>query len=226
MTILFAAFLLGLVFNATPGAVFAETVRRGAAGGFRAALAVQTGSLVGDATWAILGLMGVGLLLQVEAMKWPVGLVGAAYLIWLSCDSWKAASIAFSVHENQDEKARSGLKSGVILSLTNPQNLAYWAALGSALGALGIADPGIKDYAMFFSGFMIASVTWAVFCAAAIDRIFKKTGQKWVALTYRLCAVMFMLLAVNTVREMFSHSGPSELHVSPTAIQRANLAAE
>jgi chemosensory pili system protein ChpE/L-lysine exporter family protein LysE/ArgO len=177
MTILFAAFLLGLVFNATPGAVFAETVRRGATGGFKAALAVQIGSLVGDATWAVLGLMGVGLLLQVDALKWPVGLVGAAYLIWLSWDSWKAASIAFSVNENQDEKARSGLKSGVILSLTNPQNLAYWAALGSALGALGIADPGMQDYATFFSGFMIASVTWAVFCAAAIDRIFKKAGQ-------------------------------------------------
>jgi chemosensory pili system protein ChpE/L-lysine exporter family protein LysE/ArgO len=226
MTILFAAFLLGLVFNATPGAVFAETVRRGATGGFKAALAVQIGSLVGDATWAVLGLMGVGLLLQVDALKWPVGLVGAAYLIWLSWDSWKAASIAFSVHENQDEKARSGLKSGVILSLTNPQNLAYWAALGSALGALGIADPGIDDYAMFFSGFMMASVTWAVFCAAAIDRIFKKAGQKWVALTYRLCAVMFMLLAVNTVRDLFSHSGPSALHLSPPAVQGANLAAE
>ena len=111
MTILFAAFLLGLVFNATPGAVFAETVRRGASGGFKAALAVQIGSLVGDATWAVLGLMGVGLLLQVDALKWPVGLVGAAYLIWLSWDSWKAASIAFSVNENQDEKALSGLKS-------------------------------------------------------------------------------------------------------------------
>jgi chemosensory pili system protein ChpE/L-lysine exporter family protein LysE/ArgO len=48
MTILFAAFLLGLVFNATPGAVFAETVRRGATGGFRASLAVQVGSL-----WAV-----------------------------------------------------------------------------------------------------------------------------------------------------------------------------
>ena len=207
-------------------ALFSETVRRGATGGFKAALAVQIGSLVGDATWAVLGLMGVGLLLQVEALKWPVGLVGAAYLIWLSWDSWKAASIAFSVNENQDEKARSGLKSGVILSLTNPQNLAYWAALGSALGALGIADPGMQDYATFFSGFMIASVTWAVFCAAAIDRIFKKAGQKWVALTYRLCAVMFMLLAVNTVRELFSHSGPSALHVSPPAIQGPNLAAD
>lgn len=218
MSILFAAFLLGLVFNATPGAVFAETVRRGATGGYRASLAVQVGSLVGDATWAALGLMGVGLLLQLDALKWPLGLIGAAYLFWLSLDSWKAASIAFSVPESQDEQARSGLKSGVLLSLTNPQNLAYWAALGSALGALGIADPGLKDYAMFFAGFMISSVTWAVFCAVAIDRIFKKAKQKWVTLTYRLCAVMFMVLAVNTVRELFSNSGPSELHLDQPAI--------
>ena len=50
MTTLFAAaFLLGLVFNAAPGAVFAETVRQGMRGGFRPALAVQVGSLVGDA---------------------------------------------------------------------------------------------------------------------------------------------------------------------------------
>jgi chemosensory pili system protein ChpE len=50
MSLLIAAFLLGLVFNAAPGAVFAETVRRGATGGFRAALALQVGSLVGDAS--------------------------------------------------------------------------------------------------------------------------------------------------------------------------------
>lgn len=219
MTVLFAAFLLGLVFNAAPGAVFAETVRRGATGGFRAAFAVQIGSLVGDATWAALGLVGVGLLLQIDMLKWPVGLAGAAYLVWLSWDSWKAASVVFSVQANQGEQARSGLKSGVILSLTNPQNLAYWAALGSALGALGISDPSARDYVMFFSGFMMSSVLWAVFCAAIIDRIFKKAGQTWVALTYRLCAVMFMVLAVNTVRELLSPAGPSERHMSPPAIQ-------
>lgn len=61
-----SAFLLGLIFNATPGAVFAETVRQGVHGGFRPALAVQVGSLVGDALWAMLGLMGIGLLLQLE----------------------------------------------------------------------------------------------------------------------------------------------------------------
>ena len=52
------AFLLGFIFNAAPGAVFAETVRRGMSGGYRVALSVQFGSLVGDAVWAILALPG------------------------------------------------------------------------------------------------------------------------------------------------------------------------
>ncbi len=53
------AFLLGLIFNAAPGAVFAETIRRGVDGGYQPALAVQIGSLAGDAAWAILGLAGI-----------------------------------------------------------------------------------------------------------------------------------------------------------------------
>jgi chemosensory pili system protein ChpE len=206
VSILITAFLLGLVFNAAPGAIFAETVRCGATGGFRRALAVQVGSLVGDATWAVLGLLGVGLLLQVDMLRWPVGLAGAAYLLWLSWDSWKAASDAFSVLQNEGEQTRSALRSGVVLSLTNPQNLAYWASLGSAMGALGVTNPDVSHYVMFFTGFMIASLAWAVFCAAFIDRLFKQAGQSWVALTYRLCAVMFLILALNTVRDLFAHA--------------------
>ncbi|PYR24022.1 MAG: chemotaxis protein, partial [Acidobacteria bacterium] len=69
LTLLITAFVLGLVFNATPGPVFAETVRQGVRGGFRSALAVQLGSLVGDALWAVVGLTGVGLLLRLESLR-------------------------------------------------------------------------------------------------------------------------------------------------------------
>ena len=86
------AFLLGFIFNATPGAVFAETIRHGMTGGYRAALSVQFGSLVGDAAWAALGLAGIGLLLQEDALKIPVGVAGAGYLAWLAWDSWQAVS--------------------------------------------------------------------------------------------------------------------------------------
>ena len=70
MTTLFiSAFLLGLIFNAAPGAVFAETVRQGVRGGYRPALGVQLGSLVGDALWAVLGLVGIGLLLLLDWLR-------------------------------------------------------------------------------------------------------------------------------------------------------------
>ena len=66
-----AAMLLGFVFNAAPGAVFSETLRRGLRDGYKPALLVQIGSLVGDATWAALGLTGLALLLEdgLEVMR-------------------------------------------------------------------------------------------------------------------------------------------------------------
>ena len=61
LTLFAAALGLGFVFNAAPGAVFVETVRQGARGGFRPAFEVQAGSLVGDALWALIGLAGMAL---------------------------------------------------------------------------------------------------------------------------------------------------------------------
>jgi threonine/homoserine/homoserine lactone efflux protein len=127
-----AAFALGIVFNAVPGVVFAQTVRIGARGGFKPALAVQIGSLVGDALWAILGLLGVGLLLQVQALRLPVGIAGAIYLCWLAWHAWRAANEQFSVGTAPGFGIKRALRSGMLLSITNPNNIAYWAALGSA----------------------------------------------------------------------------------------------
>ena len=91
LTLLAAAFVLGFVFNATPGPVFAETVRQGIRGGFRSAWAVQLGSLVGDALWAAVGLIGVGLLLQLESLRFPLSIASLAYLLWLAWSSWRAS---------------------------------------------------------------------------------------------------------------------------------------
>jgi chemosensory pili system protein ChpE len=86
-----AAFVLGLIFNAAPGAVFAESVKQNLCGGYQAALRVQLGSLLGDAVWAVLGLAGVGALLQWEAVRWPLGVASVAYLAWLAMDAWRCA---------------------------------------------------------------------------------------------------------------------------------------
>lgn len=213
-----AAFILGLVFSAAPGPIFAESIRRSLDGGFDAALRVQLGSLVGDASWAILGLAGVGILLQAEFLKVPVGLAGAGYLAWLAWDSWSEAvnagrpsartAAAVGADSLQEPAATSeaqnagAFRSGMVLSLSNPQNIAFWAALGSAFGSLGINTPTATDYAIFFGGFMASSVLWCYFFAAVTSRLFSGRGAAWHIWTYRICALAFAYLAFGTAREV------------------------
>src|SRR5207253_5934788 len=112
LTLVAAAFVLGFVFNATPGPVFAETVRQGIRGGFRSAFAVQVGSLAGDALWAAIGLIGVGLLLQLESLRFPISGASIVYLLWLAWSSWRASRQEFSADSSDVVGRRRALRSG------------------------------------------------------------------------------------------------------------------
>jgi chemosensory pili system protein ChpE/L-lysine exporter family protein LysE/ArgO len=208
LTLFVSAVLLGLVFNAAPGAVFAETIRYGVRGGFRPALAVQLGSLVGDALWAAIGLAGVGLLLQLEALRLPVAVAGLLYLLWLAQDSWREAARELHAHPATAPLDGRALRAGVLLSVTNPQNVAYWAALGSAMGAVGVADPTPWHYGTFFGGFMTASVLWSFLCAALVAQLFRLAGDRWSRLTYRACAVAFLALALLSAHSLWLSLAP------------------
>ncbi len=201
LQIVITAFFLGLIFNAAPGAVFAETIRRSMRGGFREALYLQFGSLTGDAFWAVLGLMGIGVLLQSPALQAPIGIAGAAYLGYLAWDSWFAEKATTDTQPG-NVGSMPAARAGVILSMTNPQNIAYWAALGSAFGAIGIADPQPLDFALFFAGFMISSILWCFVCAGVVTRVFGNAGDKWKFWTYRLCAAAFFYLACGTLYDV------------------------
>jgi chemosensory pili system protein ChpE/L-lysine exporter family protein LysE/ArgO len=202
LTLIATAFGLGLLFNAAPGPVFAATVQVGVRGGFRPALAVQLGSIVGDGVWAVLGLTGVGVLLQLEVLRLAIGLAGASYLLWLAWQSWRASREEFVVGGDVDADTRRAWRSGILLSLTNPQNVAYWAAVGSALGALGIGAPTIGDYAAYFAGFMLSSVVWAFTFAALVDRVVTGTGTRYARITYLACALAFLGMAVLSLRDL------------------------
>ncbi len=220
LTLFVSAVLLGLIFNAAPGAVFAETIRQGVRGGFRPALAVQLGSLVGDALWAILGLAGIGLLLQLDFLRLPVGLAGVGYLFWLAWEAWGEASKEFAVaHQSITNHHNQALRSGVLLSVTNPQNVAYWAALGSALGAVGVVEPTAAHYFIFFCGFMVSSLLWSFLCAGLVAQLFGKAGVRWARLTYRACTIAFLLLALSSLRNLWNTHLALQGDVTPSTVQ-------
>ncbi len=207
MPLFLSAFVLGLIFNAAPGAVFAESLRRGLTGGYSSALKVQIGSLVGDATWAILGLLGAGLLFQVAAVRVPLTILGALYLAYLGLQCFRPPRgfNESSVSENSVQAAQKGeLTAGMTLSLTNPANVFYWAALGGVLGGLGVGEPSAQHYAVFFSGFMVSSVAWCFLCAAMIHVIHRAMSPATVKGLNWLCGAVLLYLAGQSFVDLWT----------------------
>jgi chemosensory pili system protein ChpE/L-lysine exporter family protein LysE/ArgO len=126
-------------------------------------------------------------------------------MVYLACLAWKAwqsSRVEVSANAGAEATQRRALRSGVLLSLTNPQNIAYWAAVGTALRAIGVTAPTVTDNLAFFSAFMVSSTIWAFFLAALVDRVFRRVGLAWARMTYRACAIAFLLLALASLRQL------------------------
>lgn len=193
--VFFLAAGLGLLFNAAPGAVFTESLRRGLRGGFRPALAVQVGSLVGDAAWAVLGLAGIGALFAVPALRVPLTVGGCLLLCWLGVRGLRDAIRPAPAADRETAPGRSAWYAGAGMSLGNPLNVVYWSGTASAVNrALG-GDAGFTGLAVFFAGFMISSLAWCFVCAGAIALAHRALPPLAVRAVEGLCGAALLCLA-------------------------------
>lgn len=204
--IIASAFLLGLVFKATPGPVFTETIRHGLRGGFRSAFSVQAGAIVGDTIWAVAGIACIGFISQLQYFEIPIKIACIFYLLWLAWNSWKDSNINFSFkNETGKTTSSNSIRSGLLLSFTNPQNIMYWAAIGSSLSGIGIQNPTTNHYFVFYTFFMISTIMVAIMTSILINVLFKRVNEAWARNTYRLCSFAFLVLAILLLRELLSN---------------------
>ncbi|MFN8539139.1 MAG: LysE family transporter [Thermomicrobiales bacterium] len=166
-TLFLSAFGLGIAFCAPPGAITAEALRRGLARGFRPALLLELGSLIGDAAWAALALAGAAIVVQNRAIQIVLGAAGVFFLLRLA---WGALRAGW---EGRAPQAKAGLRggdfgAGAVLSLANPWAIAFWLGMGGVLTGLGVAEPRPSDYGIFFAGFMFGAAIWCFLIAGLI----------------------------------------------------------
>jgi chemosensory pili system protein ChpE len=161
------AFALGLAFCAPPGTLTAEAIRRGLARGFRSALMVEFGSLLGDATWAAIALAGAAFLIQNAIARIVLGGLGIFFLSQLSYHSIRDA-IDGTMPKAAPAGARGDLVTGALLSLTNPLSIGFWIGVGGGAVTTIVPHPSPSDFAIFYLGFMLACVFWCFFFSALI----------------------------------------------------------
>ncbi len=165
---------MGLAFAAPPGVVTAETLRRGLQGGFRHALSVQIGSLIGDASYALIALAGVAAFLQSPLAQTVVGSLGALFLLYLAWQSLSSSGNWTGDQKRTTGNIREAFLSGMLLSLTNPWAIAFWVSLGGSFVALGLQ--AASDMPWVFVSFMLGALAWSFVLAGLVER-----GRRWLS---------------------------------------------
>jgi threonine/homoserine/homoserine lactone efflux protein len=171
MWILFiSAIGLGIAISAPPGPIATESLRRGAARGFRAAFMVQAGSLIGDTVWAILALVGIAFLVQNVPARLILTAIGVILLVRLGIAALRDARSGRAPHEQPDapQSQRNDFTTGMLLSLANPFAIAFWLGIGGSVIAANL-DPSAQvqpiHLLVFFAGFMLGVLAWMMlFC--------------------------------------------------------------
>lgn len=166
LPLMITGFLLGLAYSAVPGAVNTEALRRGIAGGFRPAALVQTGALLGDVGWAVLGLTGAVVLIQNDAIATLLGIAGAVLLFSLARSAIQGA-LSKQTHESGAIRQGSSFAIGVTFSIANPAGLAFWTGLGG--GLLATRDRlSLAEMAALLLAFVVGSVVWGCGMSAVV----------------------------------------------------------
>jgi chemosensory pili system protein ChpE len=153
-----------LAYCAMPGAVNAESLRRGLRGGFGSALLVQLGAVTGRVAWAALALIGTASVAGSDAIRFGLAVVGATLLL-------RTAWHAITLHpECQRAPTRGRLPqlgdflAGLMLSLTNPLALVFWSGLGLA----GNGVPDAQSASMIVPPLAAGALVWSIGAAVAI----------------------------------------------------------
>lgn len=175
------AFVVGLSGAMAPGSllvvVVTETVRKG----FWAGPVAVLGHAVMEVVMVVLLALGLGQILSYHTALGITGLLGGLMLFWFGWGTFKTArsaslnldGAANPASSGGTRTSRKGLFStavaGMAASISNPYWILWWATIGAAYVASGMASHGPAGPATFLTGHLAADMAWYAFVSFALS---------------------------------------------------------
>ncbi len=187
--------------------------------GFKSGFWLGLGSCFGDLAYATLALAGMTALLRFDAVRWIVWLGGATMLLYLT---GKMAREAFANRAAADESATAhttaastatapsrGFVRGVVLAMSSPSAIVWFAAVGGAL----IARAGATDAraaSVFLGGFFLGGLAWTLFLCVLANHGRKRAGAGLLRACHIVSALLFAYLSYSVIvdgyRDLIVHA--------------------
>src|SRR3954451_6401823 len=130
---------LGLFVAAQVGPIWLLCARSSMRYGAKSGLAIGGGAAIVDFAYAALGVAGASQLVQITAARLLLGLIGAAFLLFLGGRTlWQAARVRIGGEgEGEVLAPRAAFRTSLAATASNPATIASWAAI---FGAASVAD--------------------------------------------------------------------------------------
>lgn len=125
---LFALLVLGIVL--LPGMDMAFVLSTSLADGYRAGLAAVLGLMIGGAAHIIMGIAGLGVVLQMVPAAFNAMLfLGAAYVAWLGVGLWRSPGSMVSAQAAPHRRLRRVFVGATATCLLNPKAYMFMVAV-------------------------------------------------------------------------------------------------
>jgi threonine/homoserine/homoserine lactone efflux protein len=117
-----------LILAASPGPGVFATVARALASGFRPAMVVISGIVLGDIIFLLFAAFGLSMVARILGnMFFIVKICGSAYLIWLGIKIWFKNPEPLSAAQDTDTRTHLGnFVSGLVITLSNPKVILFY----------------------------------------------------------------------------------------------------
>jgi chemosensory pili system protein ChpE len=125
-----------------------------------------------------------------------VSFFGCILLLHFAWDAYKASRKVVDL-DGIAANTRSDFAAGAALSLSNPQNLAFWLGIGGTIISMGVLNPQPIHMATFFAGYMTACVCWCFLFSGLVGygrRFINQQFFRWINLA---CAVVLGYLGIS-----------------------------
>lgn len=197
---------IGALAAANVGPIWLLCVRTSARFGWRPGAAIGIGAATVDLAYAVLGALGAAALLQVDALRIGLGLVGAGVLLLLGLrtlrDAWRVRMGAED--EIEVVEPRAALRTGLVATASNPLTILTWGAVFSGAAAADVAA-GPASATAFVIGIGVGSLLFHLALSVVAGSLGSRMGTtalRWTDAISGAGLVGFgLLLGVRTVQD-------------------------
>jgi len=201
-------FALGWSVAWPPGPINAEIVRRGLSRGFWSGYGLCLGACTGDAIWAVVVVLGAGVLFVEPTTRLIMGIASVVLLVllayvffrgaWHGLQLWRAGETP--AVPARFESGRAGFFLGLTMALTSPWNIAFWLAV---IGRPETSQLGLPASLVVAAAVIVGAATWGLLIPGAVVVLrMKFASAAWEVCAKGLTGLLMLYFAARSVERL------------------------